>query len=409
MEKDKFNHYLKTLSKAFNIPIAYGQFTGGITHFEPFDITTEENGLDYIVGKIKPVYNKFSEENVLYFVTSDLILMGVVFNRSTNEFVFVGPIASHTTTEKEVENYLKKVNLSEDTTYKLAKYMLNVKPLDQNSLIELLSNVNLILNDEIRPSHKIVAAYDSETLDRIAFAYNEYNIETIKQDKLDAEHAANYKLSLNYFILDGDIEGLADFLERTEDPLTVQNSYCGNVSELKVMAFSRIFTAETIALKSGIPSVDLEETQRYYLRKINSVSNEEDLKNLITNATIDFAKLVKNYLDNKTDNPTINRAVTYIKNNITVKLTADDIAKAIKANKRYLFTRFKKETGKTLIQFVNEEKIKKSCYYLQFTDKSLAEIANFLSFSSQSYFQAVFKSIVGQTPTDWRKNNRYFK
>lgn len=127
--------------------------------------------------------------------------------------------------------------------------------------------------------------------------------------------------------------------------------------------------------------------------------------NFILNGDIEG---LSNFL-NKAENPTINHAVAYIKNNVTVKLTSENIAKAVKTNKRYLFANFKRETGKTLVQCINKEKVKKACYYLQFTDKSLADISSSLSFSMQSYFQSVFKKITGQTPSDWRKNNMYFK
>lgn len=101
------------------------------------------------------------------------------------------------------------------------------------------------------------------------------------------------------------------------------------------------------------------------------------------------------------------RAINYIKANITSKLVAKDIAEALHTNEHYLFTKFKKETGVTLNVFINREKIKKACYFLLFTDKTLVEIATYLSFSSQNYFQAVFKQVTGKTPTEWRKNSSY--
>ena len=44
---------------------------------------------------------------------------------------------------------------------------------------------------------------------------------------------------------------------------------------------------------------------------------------------------------------------------------------------------------------------------LEETDASLAEIAVFLSFSSQSYFQTVFRRVVGCSPGAYRKELRW--
>ena len=43
---------------------------------------------------------------------------------------------------------------------------------------------------------------------------------------------------------------------------------------------------------------------------------------------------------------------------------------------------------------------------MMFTEKTSAEIAAHLSFSSQNYYQAVFKKVMGQTPREWRNSNK---
>lgn len=50
------------------------------------------------------------------------------------------------------------------------------------------------------------------------------------------------------------------------------------------------------------------------------------------------------------------------------------------------------------------KKFEKSKYYLLFSNKSIYEIAEDLSFSSQSHFSSVFKKIVGTTPNKYKKH-----
>ena len=185
--------------------------------------------------------------------------------------------------------------------------------------------------------------------------------------------------------------------------------YSFSAAQNFIVAFGSVFAAETTARKSGVPDSDLTRIKRFYLGRIDASRSLDDLHQLIISVIYEFTKCVKEYLEHKTNNPIINRAVQYIKTNINTKLLAEDIANALHINLHYLFVKFKQKTGKTLTQYINEEKIKKACYYLMFTDKSLIEISTYLSFSSQSYFQTVFRKIIGQTPTEWRRNNAYTK
>ena len=209
--------------------------------------------------------------------------------------------------------------------------------------------------------------------------------------------------------MNGDMDGLGDLLNNLGNIPYQEATEQYSLKDFKLIAFGSIFAAENTAAKSGVSASDLTRIKQFYLGRIDASRSLDDLHQLIISAIFEFTKCVKEHLAEKTDNPVINRVIHYIKVNINMKLLAEDIANALRINQHYLFIKFKQETGKTLTQFINEEKIKKACYYLMFTDKSLLEIATYLSFSSQSYFQTIFKKIKGQTPTEWRKINAYTK
>lgn len=56
----------------------------------------------------------------------------------------------------------------------------------------------------------------------------------------------------------------------------------------------------------------------------------------------------------------------------------------------------------TLSQYIQEQKIEKAKSLLKTTDRSILEIATYLGFSSQGYFQNVFKKLTGMTPKEYR-------
>ena len=80
----------------------------------------------------------------------------------------------------------------------------------------------------------------------------------------------------------------------------------------------------------------------------------------------------------------------------------DDIARALQLNPSYLSTLFKQEMGCTFTDYVRRRRVEVAGNMLLNSDYSCAEIAHFLAFSSQSYFNRVFQRETGMSPAAYR-------
>lgn len=101
--------------------------------------------------------------------------------------------------------------------------------------------------------------------------------------------------------------------------------------------------------------------------------------------------------------PLIYKAQEYIYTNLTTIESVSEIAAFLGVSQSYLMHLFKEVTGTSLMTYVNQLKINEACRLLVFSNKSLAEIAYELGFSSQSQFSRNFKAYVKQTPLSYRK------
>lgn len=72
-------------------------------------------------------------------------------------------------------------------------------------------------------------------------------------------------------------------------------------------------------------------------------------------------------------------------------------------NRTSLCRLFKECTGMTVGAYATGLKVKEAKRLLRATDKPLSESAQYLGFSSQSYFQNVFKRGTGVTPGEYRE------
>lgn len=98
----------------------------------------------------------------------------------------------------------------------------------------------------------------------------------------------------------------------------------------------------------------------------------------------------------------IEQAKVYVTKNIFQKIYLNNIAAYIDINPTYLSHLFAEKTGVTIQNYIQQEKISRACNMLQFSNNSIAEIAQYLSYQSQSHFTEVFKRYQGMTPTQYR-------
>ncbi len=101
------------------------------------------------------------------------------------------------------------------------------------------------------------------------------------------------------------------------------------------------------------------------------------------------------------------RAIDYIKKNYDKPRSLDGMSKYLGLNKSYFSHLFKKETGKTYSQFVNQIRVEKSKELIVSTNLSLLDIALSVGYNNQNYYNMAFKKITGLTPLRYRNKFTY--
>ena len=103
------------------------------------------------------------------------------------------------------------------------------------------------------------------------------------------------------------------------------------------------------------------------------------------------------------DRETIERVVDYVKSNLTSDLSLEEVSRFASFSPTHFHNLFKKATGKTLRDFVEEQRIQKSIQLLISTDLTLSEIAYECGFSSQSYFSYAFRKRMNIPPREYAR------
>lgn len=96
---------------------------------------------------------------------------------------------------------------------------------------------------------------------------------------------------------------------------------------------------------------------------------------------------------------------TYIKNNLSKKITLTDLAWQLHCSTVTLTEHFKNEYGITIMEYVTKKRMDKAGRLLVNSELSVGEIAEECGFTDNEYFSRCFKSAYGMPPSVWRRLN----
>ncbi|MCQ2387730.1 MAG: AraC family transcriptional regulator [Clostridia bacterium] len=112
---------------------------------------------------------------------------------------------------------------------------------------------------------------------------------------------------------------------------------------------------------------------------------------------------IQQKLNTKSLNQTVEKIKKYIDEHIYEKIKLSDIGNYIYLSHIYCDLLFKKETGKSIIDYAIDQKIKKAESMLLEGGAKLSDVAEKIGFIDYNYFSRVFKKRIGYTPSEYRK------
>lgn len=145
----------------------------------------------------------------------------------------------------------------------------------------------------------------------------------------------------------------------------------------------------------------------FYILKMDTCTTVRQIADLHHEMAKDFTgKMVLQKKSSILSKPVV-QCVDYIYSHIKERITVAVLAEYTGLSESYLSRIFKQNLGISISDYIREKKIEKATHLLRYSDKSIIDIANYLSFSSQSHFIQTFENFTGMTPKKYR--NKYYK
>lgn len=135
---------------------------------------------------------------------------------------------------------------------------------------------------------------------------------------------------------------------------------------------------------------------------VNSIIDKiENNKGSVENTDYNFIKNSEIGFEEKEN--IVEKVSKYIDDNMDKMLKLEELASICNLSPGYFSRIFKKETGKTVITYINEKKVEKAKKLLKESKEPIINISLDLGFDDCGYFIRVFKKITGLTPKAFRE------
>ena len=254
--------------------------------------------------------------------------------------------------------------------------------------------------------------------DEDAYVYREIqNVPEIEKDKIDIyeQESSDFEEVIERYSFENRIIAMIESGNTEEALKTVSMIYSmPKPKELSVAGMeSSVGNATTLrtifrkaAERGGVHPVVVDAIALSYGQKMYVARNPKELWANIFPMARDFTEAVRKSKYMKYS-PAVNKIINYILMNIRQKISIEKMASIAGCTIAHLERRFKEETGKTLGQYIAEERCRQAAVLLEHTDDPIQEISARVGYLDSNYFVKVFKKYKNMTPTAYR--NKFHK
>ncbi len=268
------------------------------------------------------------------------------------------------------------------------------EPADVTHLSELLAASAAYVSGTVnKPSSSFV--YEQEKLLKAAYAARERRL----KGENPYEFQLEYENKLSELIAARDRNGAQALLNDILGHIYFTSDFDPDV--VKTRALELAFVMTRAAIKAGADSRELFLYNSENFSEFQSMTSLDEL-------SVRLGVMLRRFISYAFDfrqikhSDAVFKTIEYIRKHCSEKISLDDIAKNVFLSKSYISAIFKEETGKSIVEQINESRVEKSKKLLSDKSISLSDIAGLCGFEDQSYFTRVFRRITGVTPKKYR-------
>ena len=157
------------------------------------------------------------------------------------------------------------------------------------------------------------------------------------------------------------------------------------------------------AESGGVHPIYLDSVSSSYATRIEQLGSVSAANDLMVDMFQSYCRLVRRHSMGDYS-PPVQKAIVFIESDLSADLTLSSIAEVQNISSGYLSAIFRRETGKTITEYIREKRVKHAIYLLETTHLQVQTIAMHCGIVDLQYFSKIFKKHTGKTPKEYRES-----
>lgn len=333
------------------------------------------------------------EGSVSYYMDENFLYYGLFRVKKDDVTLLIGPVAQMPVNTQVAGKILHSMGEPVSRTKELTDYFATMPAYPLRTFLQILCTVHYFINGEKTDISQLLLGEDLPSL------------ETIPPVKPLQEAAVHNTMELEQWMLSCVEHGRTEDIQAMFRSPAVGRAGTMATDVLRQQKNLIVCTATLVtraAIRGGLDRETAFALSDLYIQKAELMTDVVDLTRLNAQMVLDFTKRVEMEQYGISHSALVRNVREYVRSHIEESITTDTLAKLCGMNRTYLCSLFAQQTGMTISQYVTNIKVEEAKRLMDITQKTIAEIAAYLGYSSQSHFQRVFKKHTGMTPGEYR-------
>lgn len=329
---------------------------------------------------------------------------GRILIEGTGYNLVLGPVFSVPLTDDIIRQTVKEASVSLEYREQFIEMLYAIPRLSQIQFAQYLAFLYQCLNHKPADLDRLFSEEDMITWTRKERHTNRL-AEAQEDEKM--HNTYYFEQELYQLIRDGNVNKLKKFLSATRPQLqegTLASSPLRNAKNLFICTVTKAGTMG--AIPGGVDIEKVYQLIDYYIQECEQLQTIERIGQLMYIMLLDFCQRAGEVQIPEGISPDVYKCMSFIREHTNEAITIEDASAYVKRSSSYMMKHFKDELGIRMGAYIMRCKLEEAKSLLTYSQKSLAEISSYLCFSSQSYFQNVFKKQYGMTPLQYRKQTK---